>query len=39
MVYAQTRIHHGERDAKNSQEFLDTNRSPNLDQTTRPCNS
>ena len=37
MVYAKTRIRYGELDVKGSQGFSDTNRSPNLDQKTRPC--
>ena len=39
MVYAEPRIRPGESDAQNSKWFVDTNRSPNLDQTTRPSHS
>ena len=38
MVYAQIRIHPGKWDAQTSLGFWDTNRSPNLGQTTRPSN-
>ena len=39
MVYTQPRIHPHELDAQNSLRFLDTNRSPNPSQKTRPSDS
>ena len=39
VVFAQPRIRPGEWDAKTSLGFCDTNRSPNLGQTTRPSDS
>ena len=36
MMYKQPRVHHGKCDAHNSLEFLDTNRSPNPGQKTKP---
>ena len=39
MVYAQTRIYPGEWDTQTPLGFWDKNRSPNLGQTTRPCNN
>ena len=39
MVYEQPRIHPGEWDEQIYLGFWDTNKSPNLRQTTRPCDS
>ena len=39
MVHAQPRIRHGKWDAQTSMGFWNTNGSPNLGQTTRPCNN
>ena len=38
MVHAQPSICPGESDTQNPMGFCHTNRSPNLGQTTRPCN-
>ena len=39
MIYAQPRICPGDHDAQTPQGFCDKNGSPNLSQTTRPCNN
>ena len=39
MVYLQTSIRPGKSDAKNSQGFWDTNKSPNPEQKTRPSDN
>ena len=39
MVHTQPRISPGEWDTQNPLGFWDTNGSPNLGQTTRPCNN